>query len=107
VMNAPSLAKFEPRMRPEALLIYNSSLIEGQPARTDLTAYPVSANAIAEEEGSPRAANMVTLGLLVKLRPGIASLDSLIASLDQAVSSRNRALNEINVRCLRRGYALA
>jgi hypothetical protein len=50
---------------------------------------------------------MVTLGLLVKLRPGIASLDSLIASLDQAVSSRNRALNEINVRCLRRGYALA
>jgi 2-oxoglutarate ferredoxin oxidoreductase subunit gamma len=105
-MNAPSLAKFEPRMRPEALLIYNSSLIDGRPARTDLAVHAVAANEIAEEEGSARAANMVTLGLLVKLRPEIASLDSLVASLDRAVSSRNRALNEINVRCLRRGYSL-
>jgi 2-oxoglutarate ferredoxin oxidoreductase subunit gamma len=107
IMNKPSLVKFEPRMKPEALLIYNSSLVDLEPSRKDLQVFPVAANEVAEEEGSARAANMVTLGLLARLKPEIASLDSLIGCLDQAVSSRNRALNEINVRCLRRGYALA
>ena len=107
VMNQPSLEKFEPRVRPEGLLIYNTSLVRGAPTRTDMRSVPVAANEIAEEEGSAQAANMVTLGLLVALKPDIASLEALIASLEQAVSARNRALNEINVRCLRRGFGLA
>ncbi|MBN1836841.1 MAG: 2-oxoacid:acceptor oxidoreductase family protein [Spirochaetales bacterium] len=107
IMNQPSLVKFEPAMKDGGLLIYNSSLIEIEPSRKDLEAFAVSANEIAQEEGSTRAANMVTLGLLVRLKPEIASLDSLIGSLEKAVSARNRALNEINVRCLRRGYDLA
>jgi 2-oxoglutarate ferredoxin oxidoreductase subunit gamma len=105
-MNKPSLVKFEPRLRPDALLIYNSSLVDAEPQRQDLRAFAVAANGIAEEEGSARAANMVTLGLLAKLKPEVASLEALIGSLDRAVSSRNRALNDVNIRCLRRGYAL-
>ena len=107
IMNGPSLVKFEPRMKSGGLLIYNSSLVDGGPSRDDLEVHEVAANEIAEEEGSARAANMVTLGLLARLKPEISSLDAVIASLDQAVSARNRALNEINVRCLRRGYELA
>jgi len=106
IMNQPSLIKFEPRLKPEALLIYNSSLVDAEPSREDLEVFKVAANEIAEEEGSARAANMVTLGLLVRLKPEIASMDALIGSLEEAVSARNRALNEINVRCLRRGYEL-
>ena len=106
VMNKPSLLKFEPRLREGGTLLYNSSLIDIEPTRTDLNCIPVAANQMAEEEGSVRSANMIMLGLLARIKPQVASLDSIQATLDQAVSVRNRDLNEINKRCLARGFSL-
>jgi 2-oxoglutarate ferredoxin oxidoreductase subunit gamma len=106
VMNKPSLIKFEPRIKQGGILLYNCSLIDVEPSRTDLHCFAVPANDIAEEEGSARSANMVMLGLLAKLKPEVASLDSIQATLDQAVSARHRNLNEINKRCLAQGFAL-
>jgi 2-oxoglutarate ferredoxin oxidoreductase subunit gamma len=106
VMNKPSLIKFEPKLRKGGILLYNSSLIDIEPSREDLRCIPVPANEMAEQEGSARSANMVMLGLLAKIKPEIASLDSIRATLEQAVSARHRNLNEINKRCLDRGFAL-
>jgi 2-oxoglutarate ferredoxin oxidoreductase subunit gamma len=106
VMNKPSLLKFEPRLREGGTLLYNSSLIDIEPSRTDLRCIPVAANQMAEQEGSARSANMIMLGLLARIKPQVASLDSIQATLDQAVSARHRDLNEINKRCLARGFAL-
>jgi 2-oxoglutarate ferredoxin oxidoreductase subunit gamma len=106
VMNKPSLLKFEPRLREGGTLLYNSSLIDIEPSRKDLHRIAVPANQMAEEEGSVRSANMIMLGLLAKIKPAVASLDSIRATLDQAVSARHRNLNEINKRCLARGFAL-
>jgi 2-oxoglutarate ferredoxin oxidoreductase subunit gamma len=105
-MNKPSLIKFEPKLRKGGILLYNSSLIDIEPSRKDLRCIPVPANEMAEQEGSARSANMVMLGLLVKIKPEIASLDSIEATLEQAVSARHRNLNEINKRCLARGFDL-
>jgi len=107
VMNKPSLLKFESRLREGGTLLYNSSLIDIEPSRKDLNCVPVPANQLAEEEGSVRSANMIMLGLLAKLKPQVASLESIEATLDQAVSARHRDLNKINKRCLARGFALA
>ncbi|UCF96284.1 MAG: 2-oxoacid:acceptor oxidoreductase family protein [Spirochaetaceae bacterium] len=106
VMNKPSLIKFEAKVKAEGILLYNSSLIDIEPSRGDIRCIPVPANEIAEQEGSARSANMVMLGLLAKLKPEVAALDSIQASLDEAVSARHRSLNEINKRCLDRGFAL-
>jgi len=106
VMNKPSLIKFEPRLREGGILLYNSSLIDIVPSRSDLRCIPVPANEMAELEGSTRSANMIMLGLLAKIKPEVASLDSIEATLEQAVSARHRNLNEINKRCLARGFAL-
>jgi 2-oxoglutarate ferredoxin oxidoreductase subunit gamma len=106
VMNKPSLLKFEPRIREGGVLLYNSSLIDIEPSRGDLQAMAVPANEIAEAQGSARSANMVMLGLLASIKPEVASLESIKATLDEAVSARHRNLNEINRRCLDRGYAL-
>ena len=106
VMNKPSLIKFEPRLREGGILLYNSSLIDIEPSRGDIRRIPVPANALAEQEGSARSANMIMLGLLARLKPEVASLESIRATLDQAVSARHRNLNEINKRCLARGFAL-
>jgi 2-oxoglutarate ferredoxin oxidoreductase subunit gamma len=97
------LVKFQPIVRPGGLLIYNSSLIEIAPNRSDVEAVAVRANGIAEDCGSYRAANMVALGVLLKNRP-VASLEAVLAALDEGVSERNRGLNEINRKALRRGF---
>lgn len=106
VMNKPSLLKYEPLLVPGALLLWNSSLIDLPPVRKELDARAVPANELAEQEGSARAANMVMLGALIKLRPALASLDSLVNGLGEAVSARNKKLIQINVACLKRGHGL-
>jgi 2-oxoglutarate ferredoxin oxidoreductase subunit gamma len=107
VLNKPSLFKFEPQVREEGLLIWNSSLIDTAPVRRDIRTVAVKANDVAEEAGSVRSANMVALGLLVALQPQLASLESLETVLDEAVSGRHKSLNAVNIAALRRGYALA
>jgi 2-oxoglutarate ferredoxin oxidoreductase subunit gamma len=107
VMNKPSLIKFEPRLKEGGTLLYNSSLIDIEPSRKDVQVIPVAANEMAEQEGSARSANMVMLGLLARIKPEIASLESIQTTLDEAVSARHRNLNEINKRCLARGFALS
>ena len=106
IMNKPSLLRFEPAVLPGGLLIYNTSLIDVEPERSDIEIVPVKANDIAAGAGSLRSANMVTLGVLFKLRPHLTSLDTALKALDEAVSSRNKALNEINVLAMKKGFDL-
>jgi len=106
IMNKPSLVKYQPLLASGGLLLWNSSLIDQAPDRADVTAVAVPANEIAEKEGSARAANMVMLGALARLRPELAGLESVIHGLEEAVSARNKKLNEINIASLRKGYGL-
>ncbi len=105
VMNKPSLLKFEGRLQKGGLLIYNSTLIDLKPSRSDIEVVPVAANDLALKAGNIKAANMIVLGLLLKMKPEIAALDSVIRALDKAVSARNKALNTINKEALKLGYS--
>jgi 2-oxoglutarate ferredoxin oxidoreductase subunit gamma len=104
VMNKPSLLKFQSLVRPDGLLIWNESLIDAAPSASCATVLAVRANDIAEAAGSYKAANMVMLGALLKHRPGIASVDSVLGVLSEAVSARHRELNEVNRKALLAGY---
>jgi 2-oxoglutarate ferredoxin oxidoreductase subunit gamma len=107
VLNKPSLLKFEERLQEGGLLIYNESLIDIKPGRKDIQAVAVKANDIAQEEGSVRAANMVILGLLARMKPQMASLEAVIAAMKDGVSARNKELIAVNEAALKRGFALA
>jgi 2-oxoglutarate ferredoxin oxidoreductase subunit gamma len=106
VMNQPSATKFAPMVSPGGLLIWNASLVDRPPERTDIRSISVRANDIAEAAGSFRAANMVVLGALLAVRPAITSVEAVAAALDEGVSARHRELNEINRAALRKGYEL-
>src|SRR4030066_168398 len=54
VMNEPSLAKFEPMLKPGGLLIINSSLVNSKPQRSDIRVAYVACNKIAEEIGTTK-----------------------------------------------------
>jgi 2-oxoglutarate ferredoxin oxidoreductase subunit gamma len=107
VMNKPSLLKFQSFVRPGGLLIWNSSLIDIAPDRTDIETMAVSANEIAEQAGSYKSANMVMLGALLKKRPSVTSLAAVLAVLNEAVSARHRELNDVNRKALAGGYERA
>lgn len=104
-LNAPSLYKFQEMVVKGGLLIYNSSLIEDAPERSDVEAVPVDANDISEAQGSNRSANMAAIGKLLSKRPEISSMESITAALEEAVSARNRKFNAVNEKVLKAGHA--
>jgi len=106
VLNAPSMVKFEPRLKKGGLLIYNSSLIKDKPKRDDIETLAINANEISEKHGSSRGVNMAALGFLVKKVSGLVKLDSLTKALDEAVSERNRKHNPVNIAIMTEAYNL-
>jgi 2-oxoglutarate ferredoxin oxidoreductase subunit gamma len=103
-LNTPSMHKFEPKMAEGGLMLYNSSLIQDEPKRSDIKVESVKANDISEAAGSLRAANMAALGYLLKIKPEIASMDALKEALDEAISERNKKHNPVNIKIMEAGY---
>ncbi len=105
VMNEPSLTRFEPALKPKGLLFYNKTLIKSVPKREDIAIIPVEANAIAEELGQGRIANMVMLGALIK-KTTILELETLKRAQRKRFSRASDEQLSLNDRALDRGYEL-
>jgi len=115
-MNEASLRKFQPRIRPQGLLIYDSSLIGSPEIRSDITALDVPASIIAGSENGKgsvgkslsltetqvRSANMVMLGALVG-RTGILKAENAMIALERLTSARRRRTLDENKEAIRRG----
>jgi len=106
VMNLPSLDKFEPLIAPGGVLIVNSSLVNREPSRTDLTWVMLPAQEIAELIGPRRLLNMVMLGALLEKLP-ILSFDEIKASLSAHLPERHKKLLPSNLDALDKGAAFA
>jgi 2-oxoglutarate ferredoxin oxidoreductase subunit gamma len=105
-MNLPSLDKYEPLVAPGGVLVVNSSLVTRHPARTDIRVVEVPANAMAEELGSNRLANLVLTGALLAAT-GALPPEAVERALAAHLPERHRSLLEANYQALRRGAALA
>lgn len=105
IMNEPSLARFEPTIKPGGVLFYNKTLIKSTPKRNDITVIPVEANAIAEELGQGRIANMVMLGVLIK-KTQLLELQTLKKAQRQRYAKASDEQLSLNDKALDRGYEL-
>ena len=106
VMNLPSLDKFEPRVAPGGVLIVNSSLVNRDPTRTDITWLMIPAQEIAELIGPRRLLNMVMLGALLDKLP-ILTMDELKAALNAHLPERHKKLLPSNLQALEKGAAFS
>ncbi len=104
-MNKPSLRKFMPRMKPDGLLLYNSSLIEDPALRADVRIVAVPCNAIADSLETPRVANMVMLGAL-QAASRLFSTESLMTVMTEWLGKKKAHLLEVNKQALGMGKAL-
>jgi len=104
-MNQPSMARFQHQLQSGGVFFLNSSLIDAEVMRGDIEVVRVPANAIAEQMGNPRSANMVMLGAFVK-KSDLVKLDTLFEVLKEAFKKKGK-LVAINKEALLAGYNLS
>jgi 2-oxoglutarate ferredoxin oxidoreductase subunit gamma len=105
IMNEPSLLRFEPVVKSDGLFLFNQTLIQSRPKRKDITVIPVEANAIAEELGQGRIANMVMLGVMAK-KTGLLKIETLKKAQRKRFIKANDKQLSLNDKALEKGYAL-
>jgi Pyruvate/2-oxoacid:ferredoxin oxidoreductase gamma subunit len=100
-MNRPSLEKFENDVKPGGLIIYDSSLIDISPTRQDVECLSLPATKMADELGSTRIANMLTMGAYIGYT-GLLEKTTLYEALKSAI--KRKRLLDINVKAVDRGF---
>ena len=105
VLNIPSMDAFEPAIKPDGLLVVNSSLVGRESERDDISAIYIPATDVATEIGNMRLANVVCVGALVQAS-GVVPMEAVSQTLDSHLPERHRKLLGPNQEALRRGAAL-
>jgi 2-oxoglutarate ferredoxin oxidoreductase subunit gamma len=106
VMNAPSLAKFAPRVVADGLLVLNTSLID--PATTTIPpgieAVPLACTDLAARAGDDKLVSVVALGALVE-RLGWVSPEAVIATIRDVVGEKRPEIVEADLAAFEAGRA--
>ncbi|MBR2378210.1 MAG: 2-oxoacid:acceptor oxidoreductase family protein [Bacteroidaceae bacterium] len=102
VLNQPSLDKFENKVKPGGILIYDSYGITNPPTRTDIECYRIDATQISNEMNNSKAFNMIVMGGLLKLRP-MVTMDSVVLGLKKSLPERHHKLIPANEAAIKVG----
>ena len=100
-MNRPSLEKFEKDVQPGGLIVYDSSLIDIKPSRTDIETMAIPATKMADELGNTRVANMIVLGAYLGYTHTL-NLETVFETLKHIISRKR--LIDINKQAVEKGY---
>lgn len=102
VLNQPSLEKFESKVKPGGILIYDSYGIINPPTRKDITVYRIDAMDKAAELKNGKIFNMIVLGGLLRVCPIISS-EGVEKALYKTLPERHHALIPLNMTALEEG----
>jgi 2-oxoglutarate ferredoxin oxidoreductase subunit gamma len=102
IMNKPSLAKFQPKLKKDGHCFVNTSLVVDEEYRTDVHIHEVDANNIALGLGNLRVANMVMLGAYLAVTK-IFTEDDIIHVMKQKFTGEKASLIDINRKALEAG----
>ncbi len=102
VLNQPSLEKFEPKLKPGGILIYDSFGIINPPTRSDITVYRIDAMDKAAEMKNGKVFNMIVLGGLLKVAP-VVSTAGVEKALFKTLPERRHGLIPLNMQAIEEG----
>ena len=105
-LNQPSLDKFEKSVKPDGLLLYDSTAIITPPTRTDIHVLPIAASEEAVKMKNTKVMNMIVLGAFIAQRQ-VVSVASLMQALKKVLPERYHHLLPLNEQALRRGMELS
>ena len=102
VLNQPSLEKFEPKIKPGGILIYDGFGIIKKPTRKDITVYEINAMDKAAEMKNGKVFNMIVLGGLLKIAP-VVSTNGVEKALKKTLPERHHGLIPLNMQAIEEG----
>jgi 2-oxoglutarate ferredoxin oxidoreductase subunit gamma len=106
VLNQPSLDKYESKVNPGGILIWESTNIHNGPKRTDIKVVPIPAYEESNKLGNPLIMGMILLGAFIQKTDAI-SIEGVINGLKKTLPARRHDLIPLNEQALRRGFELA
>lgn len=105
VLNQPSLDKFEPKVKPGGILIYDGYGVFNPPTREDITVFRINAMDKAAEMKNAKVFNMIVLGGLLKVCP-VVSTDGLKKALFKSLPERHHSLIPLNMEAVEEGMKI-
>lgn len=102
MLNQPSLDKFESKVKPGGILIYDGFGIINPPTRKDINVYRIDAMDKAAELKNSKVFNMIVLGGLLKVCP-IVSTNGLNKALYKTLPERHHGLIPLNMEAVEAG----
>ena len=102
VLNQPSLEKFEPKIKPGGILIYDGFGIINPPTRKDITVYRIDAMDKAAEMKNGKVFNMIVLGGLLKIA-SVVSTNGVEKALKKTLPERHHSLIPLNMQAIEEG----
>ena len=105
VLNQPSLEKFEPKVKPGGVIIYDGYGINEPPTRKDIDIYRIDAMDAAAEMNLIKTFNMIVLGGLLKIHP-VVGIESVLAALRKTLPERHQHLIPKNEEAIRKGMEI-
>lgn len=105
VLNQQSLDKFESKVKPGGVLIYDNYGIHRAPERKDIYVHNINAMEATFELKNDKAYNMVVLGALLKVRP-VVTLESVLKGLKKSLPERHHNLIPLNEEAIKKGMSL-
>lgn len=105
VLNQPSLEKFEPKVKPGGILIYDGYGIINPPSRKDINVYRIDAMDKAADMKNAKVFNMIVLGGLLKVCP-MVSTEGLHSALFKSLPERHHGLIPLNMQAVEEGMKI-
>ncbi|MCX6160962.1 MAG: 2-oxoacid:acceptor oxidoreductase family protein [Ignavibacteriae bacterium] len=105
ILNQPSMEKFESRVKPGGIIVYESTNIIHASERKDIGIYAIPAADEANKLNNVRVANMVLLGAFLEKKP-IVSIEAIIEALKKVLPERYHNLLKVNRTALEKGAEL-
>ena len=105
VLNQPSLDKFEPKIKPGGILIYDGYGIINPPKRDDIQVYRIDAMDKAAEMKNSKVFNMIISRGLLKVCP-VVSTDGLQKALFKSLPERHHGLIPLNMQAVDEGMKI-
>jgi 2-oxoglutarate ferredoxin oxidoreductase subunit gamma len=102
ILNQQSMDKFEPRVRPGGVLIYDTNGIVRHPSRTDIEIYAMDATGEAARRGMARMFNTMVLGGYLSVRP-VVRAESVVEGLRKSLPERAQKTIPANEEAMRVG----
>ncbi|MCI7728972.1 MAG: 2-oxoacid:acceptor oxidoreductase family protein [Bacteroidales bacterium] len=102
VLNQPSMDKFEPRVKPGGILIFDPNGMTRIPERKDISVYRIAATDTAAALNQNKTFNMFVLGGLLKIDP-VVEMDNVMLGLKKSLPERHHKLLPANEAAMVKG----